>query len=63
MMGFLGWIISALATGVPLWRLLPGAGMSPALALLSIIPILGLVVLWVIAFRRWPGDDVSGRFE
>jgi hypothetical protein len=62
-MGLIGWIVGALLIGIPLWKLLPRAGLSPAFAFASVIPILGLILLWVIAFKTWPGDDVSRRFE
>jgi len=47
---------------IPLWRLLPRAGLPQQAALAAFIPFGGLVVLWVLAFRRWPNDDLSGRF-
>ncbi|MSU88915.1 hypothetical protein GE300_04665 [Rhodobacteraceae bacterium 2CG4] len=61
-MGILSWLVSAVLLGVPLYRLLPRAGMNPLLALLALVPFAGIVVLWIIAFRSWPGDNVSERF-
>jgi hypothetical protein len=40
---------------VPLWRICGRAGFSPALSLLAIIPMLGLVIVAaVLAFVEWP---------
>lgn len=40
---------------VPLWRICGRAGFSPALSLLVIIPVLGLVIVAaVLAFAEWP---------
>jgi hypothetical protein len=55
--GLFYWLIGALLLGVPLWKLLPRAGMSPYLALLSLVPALGIVLLWIVAFK----DDVEGK--
>jgi hypothetical protein len=43
---------------VPLWFLLPRAGMSQYLSLLGIIPLAGMILLWILALKRWPGDEV-----
>ncbi len=41
---------------VPFWRIFPRAGWPAALSLLMLVPLLNLVLLWVLAFKRWPGD-------
>lgn len=61
-MGMLGYLLGVLLLGVPLYKLLPRAGMNPMWALVSLVPIAGIALLWVVAFRRWPGDDISERF-
>ena len=43
--------------GVPLWHLLPRAGMNRNLALLGIVPLAGTILLWIVALKRWPGDE------
>jgi hypothetical protein len=59
--GGLFWlIVSAVIWVVPLYRLLPRAGMNANLAFIAVIPIAGLVLLWVLAFSRWPGDAGEG---
>ena len=60
--GILIYIFGALLFVIPLWRILPRAGLPQQAALAAFIPFGVLVVLWVLAFRRWPLDDVSGRF-
>lgn len=51
------WIIVLLFSAIwviPLWRIVRKAGYPGSLALLSIIPIVNFVMLWVFAFSRWP---------
>jgi hypothetical protein len=43
---------------VPLWFLMPRAGMNRNLAFLAIIPMAGTVLLWIVALKRWPGEEV-----
>jgi hypothetical protein len=50
-------IANAVLWVVPLWYLLPRAGMNRNLALLGAVPIAGTVLLWIVALRRWPGDE------
>lgn len=48
----------------PLWRIIGKAGYRPAIALLAIFPALGLILLWWLAFARWPvagGEPAEGR--
>ena len=60
-MALIAFLVSAALFVVPLWVLLPRAGMAPQWALAGAIPLGAIVLLWIIAFRRWPGD-ISGRF-
>jgi type VI protein secretion system component VasK len=39
---------------VPYWQIFKKAGFSPALSLLMLVPFVGLVVLFVVAFSDWP---------
>lgn len=41
---------------IPFWRLLPRAGIPGPVALLAIIPFVPLILLWILAFKRWPQD-------
>ena len=53
---FVFWPLAAAITVVPVWRILKRVGIPSWLSLLSVIPIVGLVALWVMAFSTWPND-------
>ena len=38
----------------PFWTIFTKAGFSPWLALLMLVPLVNLVVLYMVAFSRWP---------
>jgi len=49
------WVVLITVTMVPSWRILRRTGLSPWLSLLSFVPMIGtIVILWIIAYRRWP---------
>jgi hypothetical protein len=61
------WLIAVLViapllalTIIPTWRILQRAGFNGAWALLMLVPLVGFVVLWVLAFVRWP-NDIEGN--
>jgi hypothetical protein len=39
---------------VPFWRIIKRTGFKPAWALLALVPGGILVLLWVLAFAKWP---------
>ncbi|CAN7366589.1 hypothetical protein [Acidovorax sp. LjRoot117] len=41
---------------VPLWRILQRAGFNGALSLLMFVPIVNMLLLWFVAFSKWPSD-------
>jgi hypothetical protein len=43
----------------PLWRIIGRAGYPRAIALLAIFPAVGLILLWWLAFSRWPAVQRS----
>jgi hypothetical protein len=43
----------------PMWRIIGRTGHHPALSLLAIFPVFGLILLWWLAFARWPAGDAS----
>jgi hypothetical protein len=54
-LGIIQWlVVSAVLFVVPFWRIAKRAGFKPALAFLAIIPGGILVLIWIIAFARWP---------
>ncbi len=49
------WLIGiAILFIVPLWRIFKRVGFKPVLALLALVPGGIMVLLWVIAFAKWP---------
>lgn len=49
-------LVAILITVVPFWKIFPRAGWPAPLSILMIIPLLNVVLLFVLAFKRWPGD-------
>ena len=45
-------ILMAALWVIPFWMLLPKFGLSKWISLISIVPLLGILLLWLIAFRR-----------
>lgn len=41
---------------VPCWRIVSKAGYAGAWSLLSLVPLVNIVALWVFAFVRWPHE-------
>lgn len=53
--GILPWlIVAAIFFVVPFWKICSRAGFKPAFSLLALIPGGILILLWVIAFAKWP---------
>ncbi len=53
------WYLALLALLVfawvfPLWRIIGKAGYPAPLSLLAVFPAVGLILLWWLAFARWP---------
>jgi hypothetical protein len=54
------WTILAIyliVTGIPTARILARTGYSRWWTLLYFIPLVSVVALWVLAYRRWPSVD------
>lgn len=45
---------------VPAWRIFQRAGFSGAWALLMLVPLVGMLALWILSFVKWP-SDTEGR--
>jgi len=45
----------------PTWRLCERAGISGPWALLFLIPPLGLILVWIIAFIPWPIERQTAK--
>ncbi|MCX8224538.1 MAG: hypothetical protein OTI35_00575 [Sulfitobacter sp.] len=46
------WIVNFVA----FWKLCPKAGLSKWWALVLLFPLFSIILLWVIAFKKWPTD-------
>jgi hypothetical protein len=56
---FLPYAIVVILTAIPSWALLKRIGLSLWWTLLSLAPLGMIVILWLIAFRRWPRRSTS----
>ncbi|MBD3626289.1 MAG: DUF805 domain-containing protein [Rhodobacteraceae bacterium] len=52
------WAIVIVAPFYALWR---RTGHSGWLALLMLVPVVNLIMLYVLAFKRWPVEDGARR--
>ena len=50
------YLVAAALFVYPFWVILPRAGLSPWWSLAVFVPFGVLVLVWVLALRRWPGD-------
>ena len=58
--GMIWLLVAAALLIIPFWRILPRYGIPSWVALGAIIPILGLVLLWVIAFKDQSSTSSNG---
>ena len=61
-MAIIGLLMVAVVLVPPFWIILPKAGIPPQVALVAAIPLGAIILLWVLAIRQWPNDDIAGRF-
>ena len=57
-----GAFILAVLLVPPFWFILPRAGIPAPVALVAAVPLGAVILLWVLAIRSWPNDDLAGRF-
>jgi hypothetical protein len=53
------WLIGAIIFIIPFWRICKRVGWSPWLSLLWVIPFVGLIFLYFLAFSDWPAQKGS----
>jgi hypothetical protein len=55
----IGWVVVVAALLLlPVWRIHKRAGLSPALSLLILVPVAGVLVCsLILAFSRWPATE------
>ncbi|MEM8788313.1 MAG: hypothetical protein AAGE76_08620 [Pseudomonadota bacterium] len=65
MSGILGMVLFLILLVPPYWQLWKRTGHSGWISLLMILPIVNLILIWVLAFKRWPALDsnIPERFE
>ncbi len=62
-MGFGSWwhwfilVLFGVVLVVPYWKIFKRAGWPGPVALLMLLPFVNFVLLWIVAFKRWPGDE------
>ena len=49
-------LIVIAAVIIPFWRILPRAGIPGWIGIFAILPGVALILLWILAFKSWPGD-------
>ena len=42
---------------LPFWKIFPRAGLPKTLSFLMLVPLANLIMLYVLAFKKWPGDE------
>ena len=47
-------VIFYLVALIPLWRILDRMGYPAPVAILVLVPFVGLIALYVIAYQKWP---------
>jgi hypothetical protein len=52
--GFLTMLIVGLIIVLPFWKIFGKAGFPSWLAILMIVPVLNIVLIYFVAFSRWP---------
>jgi hypothetical protein len=50
-------VILFLLIVVPFMKILPRAGIPGWIGLRAIIPFVPFILLWVLALKKWPGDE------
>ena len=51
MTGFVFLVVATLLV-VPFWRILPRHGIHPYWSLLAALPVVAVIMLWIVAFRK-----------
>jgi hypothetical protein len=60
---FIPYLILVVLTAIPGYVLFKRIGFSPAWTLLSIVPLGMLIILWIVAYRRWPNSRPQKGFR
>lgn len=52
-------MLGGLIVVVPFWKIFSRIGFPSALSILMLVPMVNLIVLFVVAFSKWPIDTKS----
>jgi hypothetical protein len=58
--GLIWMVIMAALLVIPFWKILPRSGIPSWVAVFAFIPIVGLILLWVVAFKS-PDENNGGN--
>lgn len=50
-------LLSLIAVGIPVYKILERTGHSGWLVILALIPVVNVVALWVFAYKKWPSGN------
>ena len=53
---FLVIAVVAVVLIVPFWKIFPRAGWSSWMAIFMAVPFLNIILVWTLAFKKWPDD-------
>jgi hypothetical protein len=59
---FIPYLLLVVLTAISAYVLFQRIGFSPAWTLLSIVPLGMLIILWIVAYRRWPNSQPQKGF-
>ncbi|MBV1706593.1 MAG: hypothetical protein KGQ37_05230 [Hyphomicrobiales bacterium] len=51
-------LIAVAISVIPFWKIFPRAGWQSPMAMFMAVPLVNIVVLYVLAFKKWPGDPL-----
>ena len=54
---WVAFVVMVAAVLYPIGRILSRIGLSPLWSILTFIPLVNLIALWVLAFSDWPGNS------
>ena len=61
-MALIAFLIVAVILVPPFWMILPRVGIPAPVALVAAIPLGAVILIWVLAIRKWPDDNMADRF-
>lgn len=54
-LGIIPWLVAAtIFFVIPFWRIFDRVGFKPSFAFVALVPGGVLILLWVVAFAKWP---------